>query len=486
MQRVFGFTQRLPNSLLSDDGIDPSYLSEDPLKDFKRSEELRQAALRSWAAMDNRARMLKVLRARHRTPQTFTEGQLVFVWRQPKVGEGKWQGPGVIILPTTGGAWINMRGSLWRVANEQMRSATQEESLGAEIVNRYLDSLRTDLKKNRGARRYVDVTREGPPRMPEDAPDEEEVDVEGPPSDEEPEVEEDNERIIRQRTESSVTEPEPAPMGSRLSTASASASVGEPSVSDPTSGGHPPGTQPAALRETSSSARVAPYPYPFGRHHNFYVEFPQDADSGFNGFVIEEAVAEYKGASGNFFIKKGKPEDAEIDVRKLYPKAQALFLKPGGSREQEWKNITAPIADGSYSVKVHRGNAARELREAYSHRIVPSRWLDKWKDRGEEFDNGLNDSSIPKNQGSKSRWIIQGFHDPDITILNRTVPTPQTSDVPLALQMLASIQARSWVADISSAFSQGLRGQRAERLFAALPPGGIPGEDDDILIEVLA
>ena len=42
------------------------------------------------------------------------------------------------------------------------------------------------------------------------------------------------------------------------------------------------------------------------------------------------------------------------------------------------------------------------------------------------------------------------------------------------------------MADVSQAFSQGLRGQRPQPLFATAPPGGIPGEDDDILIEVCA
>ena len=168
MQRVFGFTQRLPASLLSDDPIDPEFLSESPLKDFQRSQDLRRAATRAWASLDSRVRLQKVLRARHRTPQSFTEGQLIFVWRQPRVGPGRWHGPGVIVLPTAGGAWINMRGSLWRVANEQMRSATHEESRGAEIVNRYLSEFKVDLQKNRGARRYVDVASEGPPRFPGD------------------------------------------------------------------------------------------------------------------------------------------------------------------------------------------------------------------------------------------------------------------------------------------------------------------------------
>ena len=39
--------------------IDPSYLSEDPLKDFERSELLRRVATRAWAALDSRERLIK-------------------------------------------------------------------------------------------------------------------------------------------------------------------------------------------------------------------------------------------------------------------------------------------------------------------------------------------------------------------------------------------------------------------------------------------
>ena len=78
---------------------------------------------------------------------------------------------------------------------------------------------------------------------------------------------------------------------------------------------------------------------------------------------------------------------------------------------------------------------------------------------GDSFDNGLiEELGISKHLGAKSRWILQGFHDPDIGILNRSVPTPETADVPLALQMLASIQAQAFTADVASAFAQGLKG----------------------------
>ena len=102
-------------------------------------------------------------------------------------------------------------------------------------------------------------------------------------------------------------------------------------------------------------------------------------------------------------------------------KAQKLFLDKGGSREKEWNSIIQPREDGP-PVKIHRGQRARELKERYAERIVPSRWHEKWKDMGDDFDNKLNDPDIAKHLGAKSRWIVLGFHDPDIAILNRSVP----------------------------------------------------------------
>ena len=51
--------------------------------------------------------------------------------------------------------------------------------------------------------------------------------------------------------------------------------------------------------------------------------------------------------------------------------------------------------------------------------------------------------------------------------------------------MLTSIYARVWVGDVRLAFTQGIKGLRAEPLYALPPEGGIPGEEDDILIELL-
>ena len=106
------------------------------------------------------------------------------------------------------------------------------------------------------------------------------------------------------------------------------------------------------------------------------------------------------------------------------------------------------------------------------------------KNRGVNDDNGIDTTKHPevrKCEAAKSRWILLGFEDPDIENLERSVPTPATEDVPMALQLMASIKAPSWTADVASAFGQSIKGQRrkegGKRLFAYPPKEGIPGEE---------
>ena len=63
---------------------------------------------------------------------------------------------------------------------------------------------------------------------------------------------------------------------------------------------------------------------------------------------------------------------------------------------------------------------------------------------------------------------------------------PSTSDVPLALQILASIQAAIWVGDVKAAFTQGEKGQRLQKLYAYPPQDGFPGESGEVVVELLA
>ena len=134
--------------------------------------------------------------------------------------------------------------------------------------------------------------------------------------------------------------------------------------------------------------RQPPFPFPFdSMSSNHYVETNEliqpIKDSA--TFCVTEAMAEFV-PSHNYFAVKRKPEDAEIKIDDLPPKVKALFTGRGGSREKEWQNMVQQIKkEGGPAVKIHRGAQARRIREKFPHRIIPTRWLDKWKDLGDDY-----------------------------------------------------------------------------------------------------
>ena len=268
------------------------------------------------------------------------EGQLVYVWRQPKVGDGRWTGPGIVVLDTAGGAWINMRGSLWRVSHEQMRGATQEESLGAELVNRYLSSLKMDLQKTRGARRYVDVSAEGPPRFPGDPVIEEDGDFDDMPDLGDSEEEPDQEAaaaatpLEASRQVSGVDTPTLAPAapvdsGRAVSPAGTSAAASQTPLLDAAYG---------PIRSTTEQP-VFPYPSPpqgIVHARNYYVEVNKTRRDDNDIFTADGGEIFYLHEAHNFYIRKKREAD-ELDVSKLSCRAQKLFKDKGGSREKSGK-----------------------------------------------------------------------------------------------------------------------------------------------------
>jgi len=172
-------------------------------------------------------------------------------------------------------------------------------------------------------------------------------------------------------------------------------------------------------------------------------EIPEST-SGSPTFFVAEAIAEYSTTENYFQLKKAPSADAEINIGKLTNTAKGFFTGKGGSMDKEWNNMISQVKqEGGPAVRIHRGARAREIMKNYPDRLIPSRWMHRWKDFGDDFETPLPSkeilqNDIPEHHGAKSRWILQGFHDPDITILKRSVPTPETADVPLSLQMPVS------------------------------------------------
>ena len=84
------------------------------------------------------------------------------VWRKYE-GEGGWYGPGLHLAKSKNNRshWVNMGARLWKCSREQMRLATDEESLSKEVAMAYPEML-DDVESGRAAR-YVDVTSDGGP-----------------------------------------------------------------------------------------------------------------------------------------------------------------------------------------------------------------------------------------------------------------------------------------------------------------------------------
>ena len=137
------------------------------------------------------------------------------------------------------------------------------------------------------------------------------------------------------------------------------------------------------MRPRTHTQQTLPYP-PSSATVSFYIESEERGESA--SFLAEDAEACLQ--SGVFMLRK-KREGDEIDVTKLSPEARELFTGKGGSREKELAAIQAPGA-----IRIHRGAEARRLRQRYAHRILPSRFLEKWKDMGDSYDNCLTDPSI--------------------------------------------------------------------------------------------
>eukprot|EP00971_Amphidinium_carterae_P046007 905357-Amphidinium_carterae.1 len=166
-QRVFGIGVRTPSSLTSTDNFDPVLQRASPSEAFHRAEHLRQTVARAWLELDSKSRLAAALRGRNRrSAPVVAIGEAVYVWRQPKGQRGAWQGPGLVTMVSDRAVWVTVRHALWKVPPEHVRPATSQESLGIEVLNKYMASMQQELASRdsrRGPRRYIDGMREQGP-----------------------------------------------------------------------------------------------------------------------------------------------------------------------------------------------------------------------------------------------------------------------------------------------------------------------------------
>ena len=155
----------LPRSLLSDDYLDKEFMNEPESDYLKMSERIREAARKAWMEVQDLEAVSRAARSNTRMTDVkpLTIGEVVYVWRDTPDFKG-WVGPGLLVAESENGRslWISVRGYLVKASREQVRRATSEESLGAELAQVLSATLLEDLENGR-VKNYKDVTDEGIP-----------------------------------------------------------------------------------------------------------------------------------------------------------------------------------------------------------------------------------------------------------------------------------------------------------------------------------
>ena len=90
-------------------------------------------------------------------------GETVYVWRATHDFKG-WIGPGILIAESENqrSLWVSVRGYLVKASREQVRRATSDESLGADLIRVLSTELLENLENGR-LKNFKDIEQEGGP-----------------------------------------------------------------------------------------------------------------------------------------------------------------------------------------------------------------------------------------------------------------------------------------------------------------------------------
>ncbi|CAE7224945.1 RE2 [Symbiodinium sp. CCMP2592] len=539
-QLVFGRNPRIPEELLSDlvssapgrqaMASDPTNL-EGSERAYVQSCIIRQRARELMFEKEANEKLQRAARAPRHTYQQYAAGQWVYVFRRAPQ-RARWSGPGLVLLHQGTTVWVAMRARLWKCNVDQVRPASSTEALGIEIVNsqQYQELLRNMEGKRAGA---VDVAREGSP--PEDAweePREEEAPVMMPtPPDGDGRDADQGSGPNEANSEAGAADGQPAAERQRRVSIQSTTvpSEGDQSLEDGEQRKRNaeaaeldpileeeidcPGTHEAARRAESSTtpssgrgeepparrrsrSPVPPVMRPVleraqAEHLELMRQRAEATDGGLedpnlyqdnrdlkelgNARAKQKAKDLNYHCSGVFYAIEREGEGQapclvacrsdEFNMKRATPEEAAGFKE---SDLTEWNNVV-----GMNAVKIWRGTEARELRRQYAGRILRSRMVRRKKPMP-----GVGCFKY------KSRWCVLGFDDPDGPDLRTFSPTPQAEVINVFFQAALNLGLQVVFGDVTSAFCQGKKLERAAGRLFAEPCPGIDAEPGD-LVELL-
>ena len=215
IQRVLGYTPRLPGGLLSGGEHDVAAADLQRIGDVEacRAMRMRKAASFAFHEADCSQALRAAALAGIRKHQDFETGQLVYYWRRgngstKKMRHSYWNGPGRVLLtnlPNT--VWIAHGNTVIKAAPERVRLASEEESLSISGWLSGITEAREAFQRI-PKRNFVDLSKDADPidDVVEDIP---------PPGDEEGEIRsEPPSRRVRQKLGNYAVAPIGGPYGS--------------------------------------------------------------------------------------------------------------------------------------------------------------------------------------------------------------------------------------------------------------------------------
>ena len=398
--------------------------------------------------------------------------------------------------------WISLRGYLLKAAREQVRQATSEEHLGAELAKvvsqEMLESIESGTLKN-----YRDVEKEGGSPGSLERIDEEDLEMYEPSIPEQLEENADSQRDVEMNQPS---EPQELPPLLDVSTREPSENLSGPSLpSQPPSrrlsgirideGSHGPFY--GARHGEGTTPRPMPYPFssttpslPAPPGPSLYLEVmttdehgARDGDpcrvrarqakrryhttaSSEEKFDLQNAMALFNLRDKMFYLTKKKESPGQITFSELNNEEKRIFRQ---SRAKEVKSLLDSGAITILSLK-----DSLKFTKEHPDYVLTSRYVDRYKpEDGVTFPTDFDVKNITQEfrakLGPKSRWCVVGWRDPMVHAVERSAPTPLTISMYLFMQLAATRHWPAWAKDVKTAFLQGKPTTRQQKLACRMP-----------------
>ena len=484
IQRVIGYTPRLPGGLLSGGEMDESTSSLQTIGDIdvRRSMSMRKAAACAFHAADCDQALRSATLAGRRKHLNIEVGQALYFWRrgaatQKKPRHSYWQGPGRVVLTSLPNAvWIIHQGALIKAAPERTRPATEEESLSVSGWMRGISQARQSFERMPN-RNFLDLTKDA------DIIDEEPDEMTGsttstrlpatswlPPT-----------RRVRQKV---AGQPIPEPgEGMPETIAEASRESTGPTPGLPTV---PEQSDNVDDRQDGEQQDIPPMAELFDETAP---EPDQLANTGLKR-EGEEQVQPPGKRSRNYLLEVYSLAIQSLAKQRQKREAQAKDFTGADARRLKraiLKEVQNNMQTGAY--KLLSVDESRKIKEAKPDKIMESRYVLTKKD--------LEPSDIPKAQSedlflddksqgpckAKCRHVMKGFSESAALEVEATTPQVSRDSAIYVAQVIASMGWRPGFLDFTQAFHAGDPINR--ELYCSQPKEGIPGAHPQQLLQLL-